>query len=47
MSMTEHCFESELLGERYTRVHHPSGAEIYVFPKEMSSTYALFVFFQY
>lgn len=40
--MTAHRFESELLGERYTRVHHPSGAEIYVFPKKMSSTYALF-----
>jgi predicted Zn-dependent peptidase len=42
MNMTAHHFESELLGERYTRILHKSGVEIYVFPKEMSSTYALF-----
>lgn len=35
-------FESRLLGERYERVSHPSGLDIYVFPKKMSATYALF-----
>ncbi len=34
-------FSSALLGERYTRVEHPSGLSVYVFPKKMSGTYAL------
>lgn len=35
-------FESELLGERYWRTVHPSGLPVYVFPKDMSTTHALF-----
>ncbi len=35
-------FESALLGERYQKIEHPSGLSIYVFPKKMSATYALF-----
>ena len=42
MSMLKKLYKSELLGEQYTCIDHPSGAKIYVFPKEMSSTYALF-----
>ena len=34
--------ESRLLQERYDCVHHKSGLDIYVFPKKMSTTYALF-----
>jgi predicted Zn-dependent peptidase len=34
-------FESELLGERYQRIDHPSGLSIYVFSKNMSATYAM------
>lgn len=33
--------QSDLLGERYTVTHHPSGLDIYVFPKKMTATYAL------
>ncbi len=34
-------FQSNLLGESYTLKTHPSGLRIYVFPKKMTSTYAL------
>ena len=34
-------FESALLHESYTRILHRSGLPIYVFPKEMTSTYAV------
>ncbi len=34
-------FQSELLGERYYLIRHASGLPIYVFPKKMSSSYAL------
>ncbi len=34
-------FKSELLGEQYTLFTHSSGLRIYVFPKKMTSTYAL------
>ena len=34
-------FTSELLGESYTQKTHSSGLRIYVFPKKMTSTYAL------
>lgn len=34
-------FQSELLGEQYTLQTHPSGLRMYVFPKKMTSTYAL------
>ncbi len=35
-------FKSERLHEQYTRTIHESGLPIYVFPKKMTSTYALF-----
>lgn len=35
-------FESRLLREKYYRYIHESGLQIFVFPKKMSSTYALF-----
>ena len=34
-------FTSELLGEKYYKVKHKSGLEVYVFPKDMSTTYGL------
>lgn len=39
--VTEH-FESRRLAEAYDLIHHPSGLDIYVFPKKMTTTYALF-----
>lgn len=42
MTVPSKLFESELLGERYWRTVHPSGLPIYVFPKDMSTTHALF-----
>ena len=35
-------YESGLLDERYRKFTHPSGLDIYVFPKKMSAKYALF-----
>ena len=35
-------FESSLLGEKYFKYTHECGLPIYVFPKELSSTYAIF-----
>lgn len=35
-------FDSELLGESYYRIDHKSGLQIFVFPKDMSSTYGVF-----
>lgn len=40
MKKTE--FFSEILRERYVRIDHRSGLAIYVFPKKMTTTYALF-----
>lgn len=34
--------ENAVLGEKYYHIHHKSGLAIYVFPKELSTTYALF-----
>jgi len=34
-------FESTLLGERYYKVKHPSGLNIYVCPKEVSTTFGV------
>jgi len=34
--------ESKLLSEKYYKVKHKSGLEIYVFPKDMSTYYAMF-----
>lgn len=35
-------FESDRLQETYDLYHHPSGLDIYVFPKRMTTTYAMF-----
>ena len=35
-------FESPLLGERYEIFKHPSGLDIYVFPKKLTTAYAVF-----
>ena len=35
-------FSSEALGESYSVYRHPSGLDIYIFPKKMTSTYAVF-----
>ncbi len=35
-------FGSDLLGERYSLTRHESGLPIYVFPKKLTTTYALF-----
>ncbi len=40
MKMTE--FHSESLDEKYYRLQHKSGLDIYVFPKKMTTAYALF-----
>ena len=39
---TSEIFKSELLGETYYRTTHPCGLPVYVFPKAMSTTHALF-----
>jgi predicted Zn-dependent peptidase len=35
-------FTSELLGEKYYKIEHQSGLNIYVWPKNMSTTYGIF-----
>ncbi len=35
-------FTSSLLGERYYKIEHKSGLNIYVWPKDMSTTYGIF-----
>ena len=40
MKITE--FSSELLRERYVRIDHKSGLQIYVFPKKLTTAYAIF-----
>lgn len=35
-------FSSAFLREEYRVYHHPSGLDIYIFPKQMTTTYALF-----
>ncbi len=35
-------YYSELLCEEYHLYHHPSGLEVYIFPKKLSTTYAIF-----
>ena len=35
-------YKNEKLREEYRKYKHPSGLDIYIFPKEMTSTYALF-----
>lgn len=40
--MNSEIFTSELLGERYEKISHSSGLDIYVFPKKLTTTYAVF-----
>ena len=40
MKKTE--FHSERLRERYVRIDHPSGLPVYIFPKPLTTTYAIF-----
>ena len=40
MKRTEFC--SELLREKYEKIEHASGLSIYVFPKKLTASYALF-----
>ena len=42
MKQVKRSFHSELLGESYTEYVHASGLPIYIFPKKMTGTYALF-----
>lgn len=35
-------FDSQLLGEHYYKIDHDSGLSVYVFPKDMSTTYGIF-----
>ena len=42
MNNTYEKFTSEMLGESYYKHTHKSGLDIYVFPKKLSSTYAIF-----
>ena len=35
-------FRSERLREEYTKISHKSGLDIYVFPKKLTTTYAIF-----
>jgi len=42
MSTSSRIYQSSLLGESYTFFQHPSGLPVYVFPKKMTTTYALF-----
>ena len=36
--MTPTVFKSERLREEYRKYSHPSGLDIYIFPKKMTST---------
>ncbi len=40
-NLEKNIFHSPLLHESYEVYHHPSGLTIYVFPKKMSTTYAI------
>lgn len=43
MTMNERTtYRSDLLREEYTLIHHKSGLDIYVFPKQLTTTYAVF-----
>lgn len=40
--MNKQIFKSTLLDEQYTKYKHPSGLEIYIFPKKLTTFYAIF-----
>ena len=35
-------YHSSILGEGYKKISHPSGLDIYIFPKDMTAAYAIF-----
>ena len=35
-------FDSALLGEHYYKIEHDSGLSVFVFPKNLSTTYGIF-----
>ena len=39
--MNKQLFHSSLLSEQYTKYTHPSGLEIYIFPKKLTTFYAI------
>ncbi len=41
-NLSPQCFRSSLLGEEYRLYRHPCGLRIYIFPKKLSSVYAIF-----
>ena len=41
-NLTPVRFTNTTLGESYNKYSHPSGLDIYIFNKKMSSTYAIF-----
>ena len=40
--MNEQIFHSDLIGEQYKKISHPSGLNIYIFPKKLTTYYAIF-----
>ena len=40
--MNKQTFKSALLNEQYTQYTHPSGLEIFIFPKKLTTFYAIF-----
>ena len=40
--MNKQVFSSALLSEQYTKYTHPSGLDIYIFPKKLTTFYAIF-----
>ncbi len=40
--MNEQIFHSDLIGEQYKKISHPSGLDIYIFPKKLTTYYAIF-----
>ena len=40
--MNKQIYKSSLLSEQYTKYIHPSGLEIYIFPKKLTTFYAIF-----
>lgn len=40
--MNKQIFTNSLLGEQYTKYVHPSGLEIFIFPKQFTTSYAIF-----
>ena len=40
--MNKQTFNSSLLGEQYTKYIHPCGLEIFIFPKQLTTFYAIF-----